>query len=286
VSWGPAIMRLTDARTRERAFTWNVAILIGSSAVWTALAGFIPDWADAVHFVPGLSGTQVVLLGGAVISAIALFCYGALPETHHAPAPAKLIAPPREVRTLVPLIAFWMLASAIVSPFLNVFFADRFVMPVRWIGVLFASAHVGTAVALLVAAEAARHWGARRMVVWWMLALAPSLIGLAVADALAIAVGLYFVQGLVGPATNPLIDQLVLERVDRSRHGVVAAWRNAAAEASGAIGAGLGGRLLDASSFNALFLVAGAVAMGSALLLINALRSNPVPARLGTFDQA
>jgi len=274
VSWGPAIMRLTTPENRTRAFTWNVAILIGSSAVWTVLAGAIPDWTARVSTMSGLSGTQLVLLGGAAISGLALVCYWPLdlPPATQATA-SRAVALPREVRAIVPVVAFWMLAPAIVNPFFNVFFVDRFAMPVRWVGVLFASAHVGTVVVLIVAAEAARRWGPQRALTWWTVALAPSLALLAAAKTLAVGIGLYFIQGLVGPATNPLIDQLVLERVDEARHGVVAAWRNAAAEASGALGATLGGHLLDATSFAALLLVAGAVATMSGLLMTGVLRA-------------
>jgi predicted MFS family arabinose efflux permease len=215
-----------------------------------------------------------VLLGGAAVSALALPCYAFLhlPPHERAPIAARSFELPREVRVILPLVAFWMLAGALVLPFFNVFFADRFAMPVPWIGALFALAHVGTAVVLIGAAEIARRWGPQRVLVWWMLLLAPSLWWLSVADVVAVAVGLYVAQGLVGPATNPLIDQLVLERVPKERHGVVAGWRNAAAEASGALGASAGGHLIDATSFNVLFLVAGAIAAVSGFALARQVR--------------
>jgi predicted MFS family arabinose efflux permease len=80
------------------------------------------------------------------------------------------------------------------------------------------------------------------------------------------------VQGLIAPATNPLIDQLLLERAPRDRHGLVAGWRNAATEGSGALGASAGGRVLDAGSFSTLFVIAGAVAAASSAVLTLALR--------------
>jgi predicted MFS family arabinose efflux permease len=181
---------------------------------------------------------------------------------------------PRSVRLIIALVAVWMLASALVLPFFNIFFTDRFGLAVSSVGSLFAVASLVNTGVLIGAAEVARRLGPRRALTWWMVALAPSLWALAAANTLWIAVGLYIIQGLVAPATNPLIDQLVLERVDRTRHGIVAAWRNAAAEAAGAVGATAGGHLLDASSFGSLFLAAGAVAAGASALLIAALRWN------------
>jgi MFS family permease len=277
VSWGPCIMRLTDETQRARAFTWNAAILIGTGAGWTLLAGAAPAWLARLGGALGLSGTQLVLLGGAAATSLALLCYLPL----HLPAPRAMtrdavrIQLPRELRLVLPLVALWMLAAALTLPFFNVFFADRFAMRVPLIGALFAGAHVETALFLVAAAEAARRWGPQRMLVWWIVLLAPSFWGLSAANILAVAVGLYVVQGLVGPATNPLIDQLVLERVRPERHGVVAAWRNAAAEAAGAVGAAAGGRIVDGASFSVLFLIAGAVAAVSGVLLVAALRSSP-----------
>jgi MFS family permease len=277
VSWGPAIMRLSTESNRSRLFTWNVAILIGSGAVWTALAGALPAQTNAAAAVWRLSGTQLVLLGGAAISALALPCYAALhlPSLGARTARRLTLIPriPREVRTIVPLIAAWMLATALILPFFNVFFADRFAMPVSWIGALFASAHVGTAIVLIGAAELARRWGSQRMLAVWIVVYAPCLWGLAASTVLSVSVGLYVLQGLIAPVTNPLIDQLVLERVTPERHGVVAAWRNAAAEASGAVGASVGGWVLDATSFSALFGIAGVVAALAGAGLLVALRS-------------
>jgi predicted MFS family arabinose efflux permease len=88
---------------------------------------------------------------------------------------------------------------------------------------------------------------------------------------------------LVAPATNPLIDQLVLERVDRGRHGAVAAWRNAAAEASGALGASLGGYVLTATSFSVLFATAGVLGAVSGFVLCAILRAEPARTDVDTL---
>ena len=279
VSWGPAIMRVAEGPQRSRAFTWNVSVLIGTGAIWTVLAGSAPTWLGRTPLAhaTGLTGTQLVLIGAALMSALAIPCYWRLhalaaPRASGAHAPRETAVRreplPADVKRILALVAVWMLASALVLPFLNIFFTDRFAMPVASVGSLFAFAQVMNAVVLIGAAELARRFGPRRTLTWWTVALAPSLWGLAVVTALPLAVGLYLVQGIVAPATNPLIDQLVLERVKRERHGVVAGWRNAAAELAGGVGASVGGHLLDASSFGRLFLIAGAVAAGASAALI------------------
>ncbi len=270
VAWGPAIMRLTTPASRPRAFTWNVAILIATGSVWTFLAAEMPSWGRLAQS-SGFSATQLVLLAGAAVTLAAVPCYGVLrlPESA-APAVRFTLSGlglPQASTALVALIAFWMLAAALVLPFFNVYFVDRFALPVSRVGAVFAVAQVVSAAVLLGAAELARRWGPKAMLVAWIVLSAPLLVWLSLTEVLSVAIGLYFVQGIIGPATNPLIDQVLLERAPRERHGIVAGWRNAAAEGAGAVGASGGGKLLDVGSFQLLFLTAGAVAAGSALLL-------------------
>jgi MFS family permease len=279
VSWSPAIMGLTTETGRTRAFTWNVALLVGTGGAWILLAGLLPTWSSRLARTAGLSGIQLTLLAGAGVSALALICYWPLrlPGPTDGHRRAISIGLPREVRTLVPVVAAWMLAAALVLPFFNIFFRDRFGVSLARIGALFGAAHVAHAVMLVGAAELAVRWGPRRALMIWMAALAPTLWLLSISDVLGLAIALYVVQGLIAPATNPLIDQLLLERAQRGQHGVVASWRNAATEGAGALGASAGGRVLDGSSFSTLFLLAGAVAAAAGALLSVALRERPIP---------
>ena len=56
----------------------------------------------------------------------------------------------------------------------------------------------------------------------------PTMLAMAVVGSLGLATVLYLVQGFVSPATNPLIDQILLELAPASRRGMVSSWRNAA----------------------------------------------------------
>jgi len=270
VSWSPAMMRLQDDRLRRRAFSWNAALLVGTGAGWTALAGSLPTWTAHLAFA-GLSGTQLTLIGGAGVTALAAFCYWplTLPGTDPVMNRPTMVVGSAAVTQVTPLltaVTFWMVAAALVLPFFNVYFRDRFGMSVAGIGVMFGAVHVISALVLIVAAEAPRRWGTRPVLLCWMFAFAPTLAALGATGTLRVAIGLFFVQGLVGPATNPLIDQLLLERVPADRHGLVASWRNAGAEAAGFVGSAAGGLLLQ-RSFPTLFLVAATVALLSGVLV-------------------
>jgi predicted MFS family arabinose efflux permease len=103
-------------------------------------------------------------------------------------------------------------------------------------------------------------------------------------------VPLFLLQGFVAPATNPLIDQVLLDRAPASRHGAVSSLRNAATEVSGLVGASVGGRLLAAVGFGGLFTVAGGVALagaaGLALWLRRAYASGGSSTRTDTLPRS
>jgi predicted MFS family arabinose efflux permease len=106
----------------------------------------------------------------------------------------------------------------------------------------------------------AARFGPRRALLIWLALFPPVLWALAATGSLPLAIGLFLAQGIVPAATNPLIDQLLLERVTPDRHGAVSSARNAATEVSGLAGASLGGKVLEAFSFGGLFVLAGCVA--------------------------
>jgi MFS family permease len=165
-------------------------------------------------------------------------------------------------------VALWMTATSIVSPFFNLYFRDVHRLDVSRIGLLFGAAHLATAAVIAIGAEAATRWGTVRALSGWMLLLAPALLALAAGPAIAVGATLYLVQGLVAPATNPLIDVIVLEAAPRERRGVAASWRNTATELSGVLGPALGGAMLAARGFAGLFVLGAAVAVAGAGALI------------------
>lgn len=280
VSMGPGIMRLADERTRSRAFSWNVALLVASGSVWTAIAGAAPGWVEA----RGLGATEslrTALVAGALLTLIAAL---ALPRRHVRAATAptdrgtvrdtaeRASSLPRSFALVILVVAVWMCAGGLVLPFFNVFFQRAHSLSIGRIGTIFGAAQLATAAVLALSAEAAARVGPRRALAAWTVLFAPALLALAWAGSPGLAVALYLVAGFVPPATNPLIDQVLLEDVPPTRHGIVSTWRNGATELSGLLGASIGGILLETTSFAILFSIAGAVAAFGAGTLFIVLR--------------
>jgi MFS family permease len=288
VSMAPLLLGMTDGRLRARAMSWNVGLLVASGAVWTALSGSGPGWLenglglgrpDALR-VALLLGAAATLLAGPAVLLTPPFAAESMRDRDHS-THARL---PLSLLVGVVLVALWMTGSALVLPFFNIFFERVHSLPVARIGVILALSQALTAVALVAGAEAAARLGPGRALMAWMLVFPPALWALAAVDALPLAILLFLVQGVVPAATNPLIDQLLLERAPRGRQGAVSGARNAATEISGLVGASAGGRVLEGASFAALFASAGVVALAGAVGLTAWLRrvqsSSPEPSEM------
>jgi predicted MFS family arabinose efflux permease len=265
VATPPILMALSKSGNRTRAFAWNVGLLVVWGGLGTALAGAMSQWL----------GTRSALLFGAALSAASLPLFRKLPVAEQ-PAPrVRPASAPRELLLLVGLVAAWMLAAAVAAPFFNIFFARRHHVSIERIGFIFAAANVCWALAVIASGELARRVGGTRVLVSSLLLFAPAMWGLSVAGTVGLAITLYLLQGLIGPVTNPLIDQWLLGQTPSERHGTVSSWRQVAADGSAMLGAGLGGRLLEGGGFERLFVVAGAIGLVGALGLIAGERRQP-----------
>ncbi len=277
ISMAPYIMARTPLAHRSRVFSWNVALLVASGAGWMIASGGIAEALQAETMLTALGAHRATLLGGALLSvlAIPLFAVATAGPLRQQPAqPPDLVSAsenadrdPRSLGPSIASIACWMVGPALVMPFFNIFFSREHQLDISLIGVIFGVAHLGTALVMIGSGEAAARSSPRSVLRVWMALFPPVLLALAATGSVGMAVGLYFLQGLVSPATNPLIDEILLERAAPSRRGMVSSWRNAATEIAGIAGAGAGGLVLRHASFDALFGLAGAVGVLGGLVL-------------------
>ena len=275
---GPMLLGVTPASWRARVFSWNVALLVGSGALWTAVAAAAPRWiGQLTGWSPLLTNRVALLLGaaGSVLGA-ALIALVRLSRTvtESAPPPnlRAQLRVPASFLVVAFCIALWMCAGGLVIPFFNLYFTNALHVPVEEVGLVFAAAQVIGAGAIFLSGEVAARFGALRTLTIWAFCFAPLLFGLSFTQALPLAVLLYVLQSMIPAATNALIDQLLMERAPADRRGAISSWRNAATEASGFAGASAGGRLLERGSFALLLNAAAVVALAGAAVLIGALR--------------
>lgn len=287
VTVAPTLMDLAPSHLRARVFSLNVGLLVGSGALWTAGAGWLADVLEPGAGSPGVAAHRGALLVGAALTAASLPLFVAVPAAREAPRSDKPPASPRRGALSLPtrlialaaLVTVWMMGAAVVQPFMNLYFDRTQGLGIGGIGGLFAASHAVTALVVLGSGEMAHRLGTRPLLGGWVGLFAGSLALLATPVAAPLAVGLFFLFQLVGPATNPLIDQLLQERAPLGQRGAVSAWRNAAAGVSGLAGAAGGGWLLQTAGFPALFASAAIIGLlGGTGLVLGASQVRPAPA--------
>lgn len=288
VSMGPALMRLAGPGIRARAFSWNTAILVGSGAAWTAAAGWLSASLMPVLGENRVEAHRTALLLGALVTvlaaALAPIALGTVsraregdaadrgPSTPRAVRGFRNIAIPRRLAVVILVVGVFWTAGALGLPFFNIYFQRVHAISLERIGLILSIGQVLTAVAVFASGETAARAGPGRMLLIWMFLFAPAIWALALAGNLTLAIVFYMLQAFVLPAVNPLVDQILLEEAAPGRHGAVSSWRNLAVEGSGLVGATVGGYLLQAVAFQGLFAVAGALALGAAIIAIEVLR--------------
>ena len=283
VATAPLLMQATNANTRARVLSWNVALLVATGGLWTAGAGALPAWTEQSFGVTSLSGIRITLVLGSFVTLTSAFLFWRAAgrsqasktpgQSGHAPVKTRftLREIPLWVLVVVPLVALWMTGYAMVTPFVNIFFADVWKLSVERVGVIMATGQWIAAVGVALSGEIAQRIGPARMLATWLLVPGPLLWLMAGSESLGLSIPLYLLLTVVAPAVFPLVDQVVLERVSAARHGVVSGLRNFATEASGALGASVGGGVLRSGTFTILLGVAGAVSFAAAVALITSL---------------
>jgi MFS family permease len=280
VASAPILMELTDEANRPRVFAWNIGLLVTSGAGALALAGALPGWLGQNAGLDRLESVRLAMIAGAAGTVVSFPLFLAVPRRHRA---TPTVGTPGETargsRVLwliaIAAVALWMVGPAMIQPFYNLYFSRVHDLPVERIGLIFAAGQVVAGLSVFGSGEIAQRIGPRRTLRLWMFAFGPLLVLLAVVRSPGLAMALFLVAGIISPATNALIDQLLLERVPAGRRGAISSWRNAATEGSGAAGASAGGMLLSVSSFPGLLVSAAVAGTLGALALARALSARP-----------
>jgi MFS family permease len=269
----PFLMAITDPVSRPKVFAWNVGLLLASGGLGLAVAGSVPSWLEAAWQLERLQAVRAALLIGAAGSGLSVSLFASLAARRRANRErrqplSRSWLPPRGFLLLIALVGLWMMGPALLAPFFNIYFTRTFDLPIDRVGWIFALAHLVWAPLVFSSGSLAAKVGVQRLLSVTLLLFVPAVWSMAIVAAVGPAVALYVLQGAVSPITNPLIDQVLLQRAPVEKHGVVSSWRNMAADGSAMVGASLGGTVLAVRSFGWLFGLGGFVGLLGALGLI------------------
>jgi MFS family permease len=240
VSAPPFMMRQSDAATRDHLFSANAAILIGFAGLGSLIAGQLPGLAAQLLGVAAESGpayqAAFVIAGvGLVLAMLPLLLLsraGNVEEVNsQSPTANRQPAIPPSWRNLLrypmPLLklaispALISIGAALLIPYLNLFFKQRFLIADAQLGLIFAGLGLATALAALAGpALSARLGKIRAIVITQALAL-PFLALMGVTPLLGVAVGAALARSALFNMGTPLYDAFAMERTEEAARPAV-----------------------------------------------------------------
>jgi len=267
LSQAPFMMQASDDRTRDVLFSLSMGVVPLASTFGNLLSGYLPGLFSRFLGAPDSPlAYQAVLLTSVTASFAVLIPLAFVQEPKAAerraasdplrpkdPSLWTALARPLTLKLALPnlLIGF---GAAMLVPYFNIFFAERYAMSDASLGLLFSIGALLIGVGSLVGPRLVGNLGGKVRTV--ILAEAVSLIFL-----LAIgfspwpwlAMAGYLVRGALMNMIAPLFDAYALEQSSVTEHGMVTSVRNVAMNVGWAVGPYVSGLVQQRWGFNPLF---------------------------------
>lgn len=233
VSAPPLMMLYSSATTRDHLFSASEALTIGVSGLGSLFAGALPTicaWLLGVAPESGVAyqATFALAAVGVAVSLVPLLLGGRHWACHSTPVTA---APPAQagtnlgayniaslLRQPLPLVALLIapvlisLGAALLLPYLNLFFKQRFGVSDTLLGLIFALLNISTGLAVLLGPALSARLGKIKTVVITQLISIPFLLLMSFAPLLAVTVGAALVRAAMFNIGRPLYDAFAMER--------------------------------------------------------------------------
>jgi MFS family permease len=275
----PFLMKHSGPRERSLLFSVNVGMQILSGAAGSLIAGQLPAGLQSLWNIPPGSALsyQIILLAGTfcgLLALVPLLLARASPPAEVPPAPERpeSAAWTREeklsiLRMVTPNFMIGC-GAALLIPYLNLFFRQRFSVPDSLLGGMFSLSAVITGLATLGSPWLASRLGSKIRTV--MATQAGSLLFLLIlgfSPSFAPAgIAFFFRAGLMNMSV-PLYAAFCMERTPEARRGVVSSLIQMAWQAGWAVGPSVSGFVQDRWGFTPLF-VATSVFYAAAILAL------------------
>ena len=192
--------------------------------------------------------------------------FHALSPKSQAPSPVSQ-APQRIWRELIrhPIPLFKLLLSpalisvgaALLIPYLNLFFRQRFAVGDQALGAIFAGLGIATGLASLSAPAISARIGKIRTIVWAQALALPFLVVMGLSPTLSVAIGAALARAALFNMGTPLYDAFAMERTQPAARPTVIGLLNGAASLGYAFGPLLSTRIQAAYGFGPLFVATG-----------------------------
>ncbi len=266
LSHAPFMMKVSDQSNRTLLFSLSFGLMTLSGAVGNLFAGQLPAMFGAWLEVPARSAAayQAVLLVSVALSLLTLIPIALIrepeataqeqAEAREGPPVWQVVLRPLTLQLALPnlLIGF---GAAILIPYMNVFFLDRFALPDRQLGLLFSLSALLTGVGSVIGPRlAARLGGKIRAVAFTQGASLVFLLLIGFSPYLLLVAISFLLRGTLMNMAVPLYHAFAMEQTAAREQGTVNSVVELAWQVGWAVGPYLSGVVQEAYGFSPLFI--------------------------------
>jgi MFS family permease len=281
LSQAPFMMKVSDEKSRDLLFSLSFGVFPLASTLGNALAGVLPDFFSRIFNLPQQSAAayQAVLIVSVASSFLVLLPILFIkepPTVNHTPeVPIKhanfssiwgILKRPLTIQLALPVLVTGI-GAAMVVPYLNVFFSERYHMSDQALGILFAVSSLMIGVATFFGPRLVSVLGGKiRMIVLTQSSSLAFLVMLGFSPLGWLAVIGFLMRGMLMNMAAPLFDAYAMERTTETEQGTINSLRNWAWNVGWAVGPYLSGIIQQRYGFSPLFVIT-TVLYGVATLL-------------------
>jgi MFS family permease len=270
LSQAPFMMKVSDEKSRDLLFSLSFGVFPLASTLGNALAGVLPDFFSRIFNLPQQSAAayQAVLIVSVASSFLVLLPILFIkepPVVNHTPeTPVKhanfssiwgILKRPLTIKLTLPILLTGF-GAAMVVPYFNIFFSERFRMSDQSLGILFAVSSLMVGLATFIGPRMVNAMGGKiRMIVTSQSVSLIFLVILGFSPFAWLAVFGYLVRGTLMNMVAPLFDAFAMERTIETEQGTINSLRNWAWNVGWAVGPYLSGIVQQRYSFSPLFMI-------------------------------
>jgi len=279
LSQAPFMMKVSNRETRTLLFSLNFGLMTLSGAVGSLFAGQLPAIFGSILDVPARSAQayQAVLLVSVLLSGLTLIPLAMIKEPHTASRKVgqrtkrtpiwRIVMRPITLKLALPNLLVGV-GAAILIPYMNVFFLDRFALPDRQLGVLFSLSALLTGVGSVLAPRLATGLGSKiRAVVLTQSISLVFLLMLGFSPVLWLAGISFLIRGTLMNMASPLYHTFAMEQIDETEQGTFNSVFELAWQVGWAVGPYISGVVQESYGFTPLFIATSILYLVSTLLI-------------------
>jgi MFS family permease len=265
VSGAPLMMKLSEASNRTLLFSLNYGLQTIAGAVGSVFAGQLPAFFGTLLRVGSTSATayQAVLITTVLFGTIALIplwmmrepkTFQTKPEPDSQPAGIRSGLTRLTVKLATPNFLIGI-GAAILIPYMNVFFKDRFAISDSLLGLLFSLSSLFIGIGTLVGPRLTTRLGGKiRTVVFTQLSSVIFMLMIGFVPSLWVAGFAFLMRAALMNMAAPLYSAFCMEQTPEHQQGLVSSILNIAWQIGWSVGPYISGVVQQQYGFTPLFI--------------------------------